>query len=215
MIYSANKIVGALVFRTREALNANTAFISALSGYPYFNNCLFGGAFHLWHYPGTHNEISNVLGSIRGENAAKVKFPAILNFQQIRERVDGDTVNDKTITLNLAISGLVHSEWLTEDRDRFFFELLVYPIYEEFIRQVRLSGFFQMPYSVPPHDAYNVYTTGEKGKALSDRYGDFIDAREIHGLSLRLRSGFCDRDYLKIVEQDFKVTENILNILKT
>ena len=52
MTVSPNTIIGSLVWRTREALNRNAAFLDALAGYYYAPNCLVDGKFGFWHFPG-------------------------------------------------------------------------------------------------------------------------------------------------------------------
>ena len=47
---SSNKIIGALVYRTREALDKNQKFKDSLMGYTFAPNFLFDGHFHLWHF---------------------------------------------------------------------------------------------------------------------------------------------------------------------
>lgn len=215
---SPNKILGALVYRTREALNNNEAFMSALTQYPYHTNCLFDGKFHLWHIVGTHGEIANKLNSIQGENAPKVKFPAFLDFVPIRQSISGLEV---TMNYNIAISGTIDKVWGTETREAKAFDVLLRPIYEEFMNQVKLSGFFNLPAEVNPtiynskprHTKIEVFTTGNTSSFLN-MYGEYVDAIELHDMSLTLKRNLCKKDFEVIEEQNMKVTENIENILK-
>lgn len=118
MTVSPNTIIGSLVWRTREALNRNAAFLDALAGYYYAPNCLVDGKFGFWHFPGTQAEISAVLLKL-GEavNGSMLKFPAVLNFQSIRQQRKGDAV---TLNYNLAIAGSVKSTWTTREREANF-----------------------------------------------------------------------------------------------
>ena len=161
MTVSPNTIIGSLVWRTREALNRNAAFLDALAGYYYAPNCLVDGKFGFWHFPGTQAEISAVLLKL-GEavNGSMLKFPAVLNFQSIRQQRKGDAV---TLNYNLAIAGSVKSTWTTREREAELFERVLRPVYDEFMRQAALSGYFLTDYGLPPHDYYEVFTTGQCG----------------------------------------------------
>ena len=128
MTVSPNTIIGSLVWRTREALNRNAAFLDALAGYYYAPNCLVDGKFGFWHFPGTQAEISAVLLKL-GEvvNGSMLKFPAVLNFQSIRQQRKGDAV---TLNYNLAIAGSVKSTWTTREREAELFEKVLRPVYD-------------------------------------------------------------------------------------
>lgn len=208
---SPNKIIGSLVYRTRKALNGNEAFRKALAEYVYSANCLVDGNFLFWHYPGTQNEISRVLLQLGTHvNGARLKFPAILNFQSIRqEKKDGKC----TMYYNLAIAGSVLSEWTTEEREVQVFDRLLRPLYSEFIRQIKESGYFQLDYGVPPHTCYEVFTTGSNASELKNQYGDYIDAIELHNLALVPKPGLCGKILNSIEEENWLVTADINELL--
>ena len=195
MTVSPNTIIGSLVWRTREALNRNAAFLDALAGYYYAPNCLVDGKFGFWHFPGTQAEISAVLLKL-GEavNGSMLKFPAVLNFQSIRQQRKGDAV---TLNYNLAIAGSVKSTWTTREREAELFERVLRPVYDEFMRQAALSGYFLTDYGLPPHDYYEVFTTGGNAAQIKDLYGEHVDAIELHNLSLVLKP-LCRRQ-LRII----------------
>lgn len=208
---SPNAIMGMLVYRTREALNGNEAFIASLGKYAYYENCYVDGQFLFWHYPGTKNEISNALLTI-GEhpNGARAKFPAMLNYQPVKQKKNGLST---TLYYNLAIAGSVLSDWTTEERDVQVFEPLLRPVYAEFIRQVTACGYFKMDYGYPAHNYYEVFTTGKNMTDLEAMYGDHIDAIELHSLELTLRSNLCAKDLARIADDNAKVTKDINKIL--
>jgi hypothetical protein len=52
-------IIGSVVYRTREALNKNTAFLEEIKSYKYYDMISDDGKVQLWHYPGTTEEISD------------------------------------------------------------------------------------------------------------------------------------------------------------
>lgn len=128
------------------------------------------GKFGFWHFPGTQAEISAVLLKL-GEavNGSMLKFPAVLNFQSIRQQRKGDAV---TLNYNLAIAGSVKSTWTTREREAELFERVLRPVYDEFMRQAALSGYFLTDYGLPPHDYYEVFTTGGNAAQIKDLYGE-------------------------------------------
>lgn len=211
MIVSPNKIIGSLVYRTREALCENSNFIENLRKYDYHKNFLIKGKMSLWHYPGTNNEISNALLDIgKHPKGVRLKFPSILNFQSIRQDKSSESVR---ISYNLAIVCIVRSEWTTEQREKQVFDCVLRPIYEEFINQINLCNYFQKDYGIPEHTYYEIFTTGGNSNEIANRYGDYIDAIELHNLSLRLNPRLCMRDFDVIEKENELVTSNIKNIL--
>lgn len=211
MIVSQIKIIGALIYRTREALNEDKSFIERLSLYEFAPNCIVDGKINLWHYPGTPNEISNALTKI-GEHPAGglLKFPSFFNYQTVKQFKAGKRV---TINYNIAIVAPVVNEWLTEQRESEVFDRLLRPIYEEFIRQVVKSGWFNTELPYPSHNYYEVFTTGGNQGILLERYGVHIDAIELHNISLTLRTNLCEKDLKTIEEQNKLVTEGFKEIL--
>ena len=210
MTFSPNTIIGSLVWRTREALNRNAEFLDTLAGYYYAPNCLIDGKFSFWHFPGTQAEISAVLLKL-GEalNGSMLKFPSVLNFQSIRQQRKGDAV---TLNYNLAIAGSVKSTWTTQERETELFDKVLRPVYDEFMRQVLLSGYFLTDYGQPPHDYYEVFTTGGNAAQIKDLYGEHVDAIELHNLSLVLKP-LCRRQLERIATENDRVTENIADLL--
>lgn len=188
-----NDIIGSIVYRTREALNKNDKFLGNLHKYAFVDNLIIGGKFSLWHYPGTMNEISDILLNLnKHRNGYLLKFPSIFNFQSVKQERGSET----TLHYNLAIVAPVRSEWLTQERDEQTFELVLRPIYEEFLRQINLSGYFNLDYGTPPHTCYEVFTSGDNSGIMLERYGDNMDAIELHDLRLELRNS-CQKDTIK------------------
>lgn len=212
MTVSPIKIIGSLVYRTRQALNDNKEFLVRLKSYEYAPNCLIDGKFSFWHYPGTPNEISNVLIKIGNQpNGIRLKYPSVFNFQPVRQEKSS---NHTTMYFNLAFVGLVLSEWLTEQREAEVFDKLLRPVYDEFMKQIVRSGYFQLGYGFPSHQYYEVFTTGNNSGVLLERYGDYIDAIELHNLKLTLNKSLCEKDLIKMEKEYSLVTENYIEILK-
>lgn len=199
MIISANKIIGSLVYRTRNALQGKNLFMQHLREYAYSESCISDGKLKFIHFPGTHQEIAdNLLRLAPAQLGGNNRFPALFNFNTIHQRRDGDSI---TVYYNLAFVAPVHSDWITERREVEVFEKILRPLYEEFMVQLKKSGYFFLGYGkYPPHDYYEVFTTDKNGGELIDRYGDNIDAIEVHNLVLTLED-LCD-EQLEIIEKE-------------
>lgn len=210
MIISPNKIIGSLVYRTRKALNDNEEFKQSLLKYAYHENCLVDGDFLFWHYPGTHNEISTVLLQL-GEhyNGNLLKFPALLNFQTIKQERSENIV----LHYNLALVGSVSSTWTTEQREIEVFDNLLRPVYREFMKQILTCKWFSTGYRVPRHTYYEIFTTGKNSGELQNMYGDYIDAIEMHDLTLTVNPKLCERDIETIELENKLVTSDINKLL--
>lgn len=113
------------------------------------------------------------------------RYPSILSFQMVQQKM----TDQRTLTYNLAIVAPVNSEWTTEQREHFVFEPILRPIYTELLRQIKDSAFFT-GYNMP-HEYYEVFTTGGNAGKLIEQYGDYLDAVEIHKLSLTLGAAIC------------------------
>lgn len=216
---SPNKIMGSLVYRTAQALNDNADFMEALQAkdangayvYPFVENILSDGKFHLWHYPGTHEEISASLLALGGlPNGERIKFPSILNFHPIDQRKTGQV---NTIHFTLAIAARTSSQWTTEQRETSVFDPLLRPIYGEFMEQVINYPHFRLDYGIPPHSCIEIFTTGKNAQAVTDRYGEHIDAIELHNFYVDVAE-ICDRDYRVIEYENSAVTQDINELLK-
>lgn len=212
---SPTRIISALAYRAMSELNGDAAFMARLSDiYPYAPNCLVDGEFHLWHYAGTHYEISQVITSIaQSPNGSRVKFPAFLDFLPVEQRVSGLTT---TLVYNLAIVASTNSKWLSDQREKLVFETVLRPIYDAFMRQIAHSGWFTYPAGEPVHSKFECYTTGEYSGAILRSYTEYVDAIEIRGLQLPLkRADICEADVLQ-AEADNAVVlskmEELLNI---
>lgn len=216
MTISATKLIGAVVKRTMDALNANPSFIEAAKTYEFWPNCSKDGKLQLWHYHGTPDEIGNVLANIGGQidNAASLKLPAVLDFHPLLQSKNciTDGVPTDRITYNIAIVAPVRKEWLSQTREQSLFEPLLRPVYEEFIRQLKQSPAFSVGYELP-HDYYEVFTTGGSPENLAQCYGNCIDAIELQKLSLTIRNNLCKHDLDVLYAEADKVTDNINNIL--
>lgn len=212
MIVSPNKLVGMLVYRTREALNQNHVFMRNLKNYEYYPNCVVNGKFNLWHYVGTPTEIS---GSILNKKSPLVKFPCILDFKpNTEDYIRFDSIQYIRTNFRLAIAASSFSNWTTEQREVEVFEIVLRPVYEEFIRQIRkANNVFEIGFGIPDHRKVEVYTTGNNKDSFVEWYGETIDAIELHNLNLNVTGEMCARYRQEIEDQNSKVTESINQIL--
>lgn len=211
MIYiSPVKIIGSLVYRTRKALNENSDFMNKAKTYAYANNCIVDDKFSLWHYPGTPSELSAVLNKINEHpNGIRLKYPSFFNFQPVRQNISAN----RMVSFNLAITASVLSSWLTEERDNEVFDKILRPIYTEFINQVNKCEYFQSGYGDSGHTIYERYTTDSDSGYLVEKYGDYIDAIEIHNISLIISNEICEKHLETIEKENLLVTENFKKIL--
>lgn len=120
----------------------------------------------------------------------------------VREVTRNGKPSVTTISLNLAICASTLSDWLTGQREVQTFDLVLRPIYEEFIRQVGKCIYFIQGYGMPPHTKYEAFTTGNNEGVLVKQWGEHIDAIEIHDLQLTLNTRLCDRDFALIDEEN-------------
>lgn len=208
---SHNKIIGSLVYRTMEAMNNNQHFIDGIDLYPYAANCFTGDHFNFWHYAGPHNEISSIL-TLSGEhlNGGKVKFPSVLNFQTVRQSIDGI---DREISYNLSFIARTEPNWTTGEREKYVFDPLLRPLVDEFIYQVNNYPYFRSGYGIG-FDYYEVFTYGKNQGVLTDAYGDYIDAIEIQNMKVAIDQ-LCNSD-IDIINNEYAiVNQKIIETLKS
>lgn len=204
MTVSPIKVIGAIIYRTRESLNSDNNFIENLKRYEYADLCCCDGYFNLWHYPGTSEEISAILGKLKDSG---LKFPSVFNFQAMRQQVSNRTL---TVTYNLAFTAITDKEWTTEQRDVQTFDLVLRPVFNEFIRQISECGYFNGVTRQLDYTKYEVFTTGNSGGVINDRYGDYIDAIEVQNMTLNLKTDLCNKD-IKRIELENSLVVNLKN----
>jgi hypothetical protein len=200
---SANKIIGSLVYRTREALNTNPAFLAGAHSYldalqeaTGKGYALFApdGKIQLWHYCGTAEEIATYFLKMQDTTLSRYKFPAVFNYQSVREDF-GLKGNISAKTYNLAFVAPTNPNWGTPTREKEVRDKLLVHIYNEFMRQIRKSRYFLTPMSGVAHASYWVPTTGERvTKVLDYLYSDFMDAIQIVNLRLQVYDTVCSKD---------------------
>jgi hypothetical protein len=210
-----NELIGCLVYRTNRSLNGNGRFLDALRGYRYCPSVAENGALHLWHFPGTAQELSQVFQSLSKDAVygGKLKFPAVLNFQSVvTER--GFQPGVTMMRYNLAIVTPVSPDWTTQEREAQAYRLVLRPIEDEFVRQIDRFPFFQSPVGRFPYMSVYVPTVSKSlNSIMKIRYGDFIDAIELPNLSIKVMDA-CSSMSEKITEESKKITDEIKNLTK-
>lgn len=215
MTASSNEIMGSLVYKTSQALNKNQKFMDAIKKYRYWAAIVNDDKFHLWHFPGTQQEISQSFQILSKDsiNGIKLKYPAILSFQGIYEEHEF-TPGIILKRYNLAIVAPVLSEWTTQEREEQVYKLVLRPIEEELIRQIESCKYFHTPVGRFPYVSVYIPTTGKNlSSVMKVQYGDFIDAIELPNFTLKSISSICTNMSNKIIDESKKVTEDIKNLI--
>jgi len=208
-------IIGSLVYRTREALNKNTAFLEKIKEYRYYYLVSDNENVQLWHYPGTPEEISDKYLQMQNLETSFLKYPAVFNYQNILEQT-GVTQGYRDVFFNLAFVAPTNKDWGSFTRkDRVFYSIL-YDIYEEFLNQILRFNFKRrgtiMLNTVAeiPHKKYDVYTTGKSVTEIMEyRYCDYMDVIQIINLRLKIATYICDGDVESIKEESYNVFGNL------
>lgn len=192
--------MGSFIYRTCQGLNKNQLFLETLQGYQYADSCLIDGKFRMRYYPGTYTEINEILNFLsKDPEQSQYKFPALFNFQSVQETYTGQEVYYR---YTIALVGSVFHSWITEQREAQVFDLLLRPVYDEFMRQVMEYPYLDLGYGYPSHRKLDRFTTGEPvQKTMFGQYGDFIDAIEIHELVLKQRNDLCQK-HIDIINQE-------------
>lgn len=212
---SANEIIGSLVYRTSVALSKDKSFINEIKKYHFWNALIHDGKLHLWHFPGTQQEISHVFKQLSGgKHGSKLKFPGILNFQGV-EVIHAMKQGIDLYRYNLAIIAPVLSSWTTQQREAQVYRLVLKRIEEEFIKQVQRFELFQKPMGEFPYMSVYIPTTGKAlNSVMKMNYGDFMDAVEMPNFTVQVISSICAPMGDKIIEESKKVTDEIKNIIQ-
>ena len=208
MIYPAVspvKLIGSLVYRTQEALNKNERFLEQIRQYEFYDAITTGGKLHLWHYPGTVEEISNEFLTFDDFKKCRLRFPAVFNYQGTRQR-KGDKNGLTSIFFNLAFVTQTASGWNTDRQDNEVYDLVLRDICAEFLRQAKRYPYLFLTTPEPPCELYDGFLNEEEtAKRVSELYHDYLCAIQVTGLQLPVKS-LCVQEVMKIKEESDKVT---------
>lgn len=212
-------IIGALIYRTREALNKRKGnedtkfFAGAKEHYKYYASLFdLPNKMHLWHFAGTQNEILSTLEMIGKSDKPSAKtFPCVFNFQSTVETHGVGRDGLVQYDFDLAIAAPVDSKWTTEQRNRTVHKYVLEPIYDEFMRQIKKCGWFQIPTGGIDFNRMKVFTTGTSFReAVKTQYGWYIDTIQLTNFRLRLNPNVCEADIVLIEKEAELVTDSTL-----
>lgn len=209
-------IIGALVYRTRKALNESLEVYKRVqkAKYPY-PDVLFDSKnpqnMHLWHFAGTNSEIQRTFETLgKDVKSAKLVFPAILNYQSVIETHGVGSDGLTQFDFDLVIIAPVHTSWTTEQRNRLTHDCVLEPIYDEFMRQLYKCGWFQIPLQGLDYVRAKVFTSGtSEHRVIRNQLGWYADYIEITDLRPLLKKNICDDVINQIKAEAEKVTENL------
>ncbi|MCL1933055.1 MAG: hypothetical protein FWF53_04480 [Candidatus Azobacteroides sp.] len=209
-------VMGSLVYRTREALNKNAAFLEKIKGYRYYDSVSDDGKVRLWHYPGTPEEISDKYLGMQDSEKSFLKYPAVFDYLNIPEQI-GVTTGYKDVFFNLAFVAPTNKDWDSFTRKDRVFKMILYDIYEEFFNQIkkfdvgRRGKVVFNPSGEIPHKKYDVHTTGKSvTEVLEYKYCDYMDVIQIINLRLKIAAYICDEDTKSVEEESYKVFGNLM-----
>jgi hypothetical protein len=204
-VVSPVKLIGSLVYRTREALNKNERFLEQIRQYEFYEAITTDGKLHLWHYPGTVEEISDEFLTFDDFQKCKLRFPAVFNYQGTRQR-KGDKNGLTTVFFNLAFVTQTDSGWDTNLQDNKVYDLVLRDICAEFLRQVKKYPYLFLTTPEPSCELYDGFLNEkETAERVSELYHDYLCAIQITGLQLPVRN-LCGREVTLMKEESEKVT---------
>lgn len=223
-------IMGALIYRTREALNKRPQgqpyskfYSDMVDKYPYYRVCFDNtnpnssegiDTMHLWHFPETPDAIKeafDIMGKKSGGDNMQIKYPCVFNFQSIVETYGVQSDGLVQIQYELAIVTPVLSNWTSEQRDRMAHRYVLEPIHDELIKQIKKCGWFQIPLTGVNYKRMKVFTTGQSiRQATQVQFGDYVDYIQLSELRLNLKQIFCEAEIEQIQREAELVTDSIL-----
>jgi hypothetical protein len=211
MIYpviSPVKLIGSLVYRTREALNKNARFLEQIRGYEFYGSITDeNGKIQLWHYPGTAEEISKTFLAYKDFDSCRFKFPSVFNYQGTKQQKGGKN-GLTTVWFNLVFVAPVYSEWTTEQQDSQAFDLVLRDICAEFFNQVKRHRHIFLPMQGPSCELHDLYLNDEKtAESVQKLYNDYMDGIQAVNLQLPVKETVCEQDLLLMEEENSKVTD--------
>jgi len=118
------------------------------------------------------------------------KFPLIMLFQDFEERKGTMQGINSEVSLNIVIATNTLNSYKSEERYTNNFKAILYPLYDEFIDRIKLSGYFES--TLFPHNKFDRVYWGKTGLYGNDgnMFNDFIDAIEIQNLDLKILNNF-------------------------
>lgn len=144
--------------------------------------------FTVYYQYGRAPEVINSLTIMeKNPESSVTKYPLVYLVMPFTE--DNDTMEQEaTVDLHVILIAKTRQEWRAAKRYAEVFKPTLYPMYDELIRQIALSSYFQehSEYSIK-HSKTDWPHFGEKGNFCND----FTDAIDITNLRLRLNFANC------------------------
>lgn len=124
------------------------------------------------------------------------KYPLVALFQDFPEVNTGKIEAPIEVSLHLIIARATRPEYKASERYEKNFKPFLYPIYNEFLRQLNLSGLFMIyDSSVIPHTKYDRLYWGKEGlfNNQGNIFDDYLDVIELKNLKLKLYKKTCKK----------------------
>ena len=141
-------------------------------------------------------EIVNRLQARTNNDALKFnKYPLIALFLDAEEDRGNDIGVDAEVTLNLIIARSTKSDFIADQRLELNFKPILYPIYEEFLLQLYLSGkFLVKSKDAIKHQKIDRFFWGTESNKnnKANIFNDYIDCIEIKNLKLKVLKSNCN-----------------------
>lgn len=163
-------VIGTIVTATAEALDINIKYMY-----------------------GDVNEVVNRLSIMSKTPEAVVnKYPLFAMFTDIPEkRETSEDIQSEVVIPTIVIATFTKSNYHSTERMEKSIKLILHPIYEAFLEQLRISNLIKN-YSLIPHTKVNRLSWGQSAIFTTNNAGsDFIDAIEIKDLSLKIIKKIC------------------------
>jgi hypothetical protein len=141
--------------------------------------------FNVYYDFGHHEEVLKNLIYKEQDPTKPKKYPLIWLVTPFKEKRGGNTFNS-IATLHFVIAHYTEMNYsMPERRDNVFMPIL-YPVYNELMRQLGKSGSFQMPF-IPKHD----YMDLQFAKVDTDGtnlFGDYVDVIDVRNFELIVKN---------------------------
>ena len=152
--------------------------------------------YHLNFLHGHPLEIVQVLQErLSSPDHKDLRFPLIALFRDFKitkgKKTEADIYGDTS--LNLIIAMQTVAAYRADQRETLVFKPILYPIYNELLKQIKLSGFYSVNYAGIEHDQTDRYYWGRSGLYgnTGNTFNDYLDAIEIENLRLKIKNNHC------------------------
>lgn len=145
---------------------------------------------------GRYLEIDRRLTEKAGGKTTKAeRFPLIWLVIPFSETNGGTGEYTELTNLQIIIAAITDPESTTPDRMNTNFKDVLYPIYEELLKQITISGYFsEIGYNIPHTKTDQPYWDGkENGTQQANMFSEFIDAIQLKNIRLTVNETTCSR----------------------